>query len=357
MNCNQLTFAREYRGFTQGDLAGSIEGLSQSTLSKFEKGIGSLSEKNQNDLIKHLGFPKAFFEKKLRLEIDNANYRRRTTLSKSNIKDFENKCRIIAFTVDEFSETIEWPEFKFPALDVDDGYSPKDIAKYVRKSLGLSGNESVRDIITLLESNGVIVYELEANEKIDGLSFVTEKGMAVIVINKDMSNDRKRFTLAHELGHLIMHADSCSLISSHRSKENEANEFASEFLMPEEAIKDSLRNLKLPSLGPLKEYWLTSMSAIIKRAYDLRCIDDNKRTYFMIEMSRMGYGKREPYPVYIDSPTSIKRAIDIFTKQLAYTSKELAESISLPEDVFSDLFLPGKVIKFKLSEFANYPTN
>lgn len=356
MNCNQLTFAREYRGFTQGDLAGSIEGLSQSTLSKFEKGIGNLSEKNQNDLIQHLNFPRAFFEKKLRLEIDNANYRRRTTLSKSNIKDFENKCRIIAFTVDEFSETIEWPEFKFPALNVDEGYSPKYIARHVRRSLGLSGNEPIRDIITLLENNGVIVYEIETHEKIDGLSFVTEKGVAVIVVNKDMSNDRKRFTLSHELGHLIMHNESNFAVSSLRNKENEANEFASEFLMPEGAIKDSLRNLKLSSLGPLKEYWLTSMSAIIKRAYDLACIDDNKRTYFMIEMSRMGYSKREPYAVYIDSPTSIKKAIDLFTKELGYTPKDLAKSITLPEDVFSDLFLPSKVLKFKLSEYANYPT-
>lgn len=57
MDYRQLTIAREYRGFTQSKLSGMIEGLSQSNLSKYEKGLGTLSE----DLVLQdnggIGFP------------------------------------------------------------------------------------------------------------------------------------------------------------------------------------------------------------------------------------------------------------------------------------------------------------
>ncbi len=82
---------------------------------------------------------------------------------------------------------------------------------------------------------------------------MTDGGYYVIIINKNFSNDHKRFTLAHELGHLIMHTSNEFLISEYRDKEDEANRFASEFLMPSDAISNSLRGLKLQYLVELKD--------------------------------------------------------------------------------------------------------
>jgi Zn-dependent peptidase ImmA (M78 family) len=79
---------------------------------------------------------------------------------------------------------------------------------------------------------------LDEDEKFDGVSFITEKGFAVIVINKNFPNDRKRFTLAHELVHLLLHNESNSPISTFRDKEKEANDFATEFLMREDSNKN-----------------------------------------------------------------------------------------------------------------------
>src|SRR5690606_17280228 len=115
-----------------------------------------------------------------------------------------------------------------------DGYTPSYIANHTRKLLKLKPNEPVRNICNLLESNGIIIVEIDAFEKFDGVSFVTDGGNPVIVINKRFSNDRKRFTIAHELGHLLMHSIDNPAIPLHRHKlkEGEANEYASEFLMP-----------------------------------------------------------------------------------------------------------------------------
>ena len=59
----QLKFAREYRGYTQISLCKSIKGLSQSNLSKYEKGFeGMIKDEKVEEIMKHLNFPLAFLD-------------------------------------------------------------------------------------------------------------------------------------------------------------------------------------------------------------------------------------------------------------------------------------------------------
>lgn len=341
MNNRQLTFAREYRGYSQTELADSISGLSQSNLSKFEKGFGVLSNDVQLKIIKFLDFPVEFFEKKINITIENANYRKKSSISKSITQMFDNKCKLIGYSIDELSESIEWPDFSLTQLNPDDGYSPEYVAEYNRRLLNLTPDEPVKDIFQLLESKGIIIYEIDDHEKFDGVSFITEKGFPIIIVNKKFSNDRKRFTIAHELGHLLLHNG--FPISDYRDKELEANKFASEFLMPEENIYRSLRNLRMNNLSELKRYWLTSMSSIIRRARDLKCIDNDRYRFFMIEMSRCGYSRSEPINVYIDSPRSIRQACNLLKERLEYTIDDFSKFLSLPKDIIEDLFFNDKV--------------
>lgn len=352
MNYKQLTFAREYRGFSQTELAKAIRGLSQSNLSKFEKGFGVLSEELQNRIIDFLNFPIAFFNRKINTSIENTNYRKKSAISKSVLLRFESKCQLIGYLIDEFSESIEWPEFNFSALDVEGGYTPQYVANYNRKMLGISKDEPIKNIVNLIESHGIIVYELDEDEKFDGVSFITDKGYPLIIINKNFSNDRKRFTLAHELGHILLHNENNFPISTFRDREKEANEFASEFLMPESSIKNSLRNLKMSDLGELKNYWLTSMSSIIRRAKDLNCIDENRYKFFMIEMSRNGYNRKEPIEVFIDKPTCFKNAYGLFKEELSYDIDDFVNFTALPKDVLEELLIPNKLVKMKILNFS-----
>ena len=72
INHKQLIFAREYRKYSQTDLAAKIDGLSQSNLSKFEKGLGTLSDDLVKKIINFLGFPEKFFAKEISNRIENA---------------------------------------------------------------------------------------------------------------------------------------------------------------------------------------------------------------------------------------------------------------------------------------------
>ena len=349
MNHKQLTFAREFKGYSQTELSNKIQGLSRSNLSKFEKGLGVLSEDLQKKIIDFLGFPEDFYNRKINTIIENANYRKRATVSKTKILKFENKCKVIGYVIDELSESIEWPDFKLAPLNVEDGYAPEYIANYTRRLLKVNVDEPIKNIFSILETAGIIIYEINDDEKFDGVSFITDKGNPIIIVNKNFSNDRKRFTIAHELGHILMHNENNFPISSYRDKEKEANQFASEFLMPENYIKNSLRNLKLSEVGNLKSYWLTSMSSIIRRAKDLKCIDDNRYKYFLIEMSRNGFTKKEPIEVFIDKPTCLKNAINLFKTDLAYSLEDFSNYTALPKDIIDELFNSDKIVKLKIS--------
>lgn len=331
-NYRQLIFAREYRGFSQTELASKIEGLSQSNLSKFEKGISTLSDDLVLKIITFLDFPQNFFKQKIYNITENAHYRKRSAINKKTRIDIEYSTRLVGYIIDQMTDSIEWPEFTLTTINIEEGYSPEYIAKYTRKELKFRPDEPVKNIFSSFEHNGIIIVEIDATEKFDGISFWTDKGNPTIIINKNFSNDRKRFTLAHELGHLIMHNFPIPE-DSLRDKENEANRFGSEFLMPEEYIKKSLNNLRLSHLAELKRFWLTSMASIIRRAKDLGCIDKEKYLYFQIELSRNGKRKSEDIEVFIDEPRLFIEAYKMHKNELSYSDSELTEAFNLPNDV------------------------
>lgn len=345
INYKQLTFVREFRGYSQTDLADKISGLSQSNLSKFEKGISTLSDELLRKIIDFLDFPVSFFNKKISNIVENPHYRKRSTINKKDIISIESSVRLIGYLVDEMSESLEWPPFNLTPLNIEDGYSVQNIAKHTRKILGLKTYEPVKNIVQLLEKHGILIIELEHIDKFDGVSLKTDQGSPIIILNKHFSNDRKRFTIAHELGHLIMHVLGDFPIPDYRdmkAREKEADLFASEFLMPEEEIRRSLYNLKLSDLAEFKKYWLTSMASIIRRARDLNCIDNDRYTYLNIEMSRLGYKKNEPINVFIDTPSLFVKGYEMHKKELEYTDSELSEAFCLPIDVINQFCSNGR---------------
>lgn len=339
-NYKQLAFAREYRGYSQSELANKISGLSQPNLSKYEKGFNSLSEELVFNIIEFLGFPIEWLYQNVSNVPENAHYRKRATLSKREKKSIEYGNRLVGFVVDQMSDAIDWPEFKHVPMDIQDGHTPKSIAKYARKVLGLNNGVPVSDIFTLLENKGIVVIEVNVHQKFDGVSFITDGGIPIIIINKNFNNDRKRRTLAHEYGHILMH---CYFpIPDYRTekiREDEVEEFTSEFLMPEDYIKVMIGNIKIGDLAELKRYWLTSMSSIVRRAKDLGFIDSDRYTYFNIELSRGGRSD-DAVDVYIDEPSLFVEAYKLHKEHLGYTDEELANAFSIPLDVVTTYLNP-----------------
>lgn len=333
MNPRQLTFVREYKGYSQTELASHIQGLSQSNLSKFEKGIGLLSTDIIQKIVDFLGFPTSFYDQVISNNIDNAHYRKKAGVTKKEKDYIEKSIKLIGYIIDQMSESIEFPTFSLKTIDISEGFSPVYAAQFIRRSMGILQGP-VNNICSKLESFGIIIVQVyDCDEGFDGVSFLTDLGYPVIVINGNYSNDRKRLTIAHELGHIVLHISPDIVIPNWRDKEKEAYSFAAEFLMPSDEIKSSLTALRLSYLLPLKQYWLTSMASIVHRAKDLGTISADKYKYLNVELSRKGYKKNEPGNVNIDTPSLFYEAYQLYKTELHYTDLELSQIFHLPINV------------------------
>jgi len=119
---------------------------------------------------------------------------------------------------------------------------PAAAARWARERFGLDPSEPVRDISGLLEANGVKVLPLPIkSDAFFGLSVAPGDGGPAIVVNTwdRISVERWIFTAAHELGHLVLHFGDYNVEEKDESEveEQEANIFASHFLMPAEVFQ------------------------------------------------------------------------------------------------------------------------
>ena len=144
-----------------------------------------------------------------------------------------------------------------------------------------------------------------------------------------------RFTLAHELGHITMHQK-----SPNPEIERQANEFASEFLMPERDIKPYLIDISIDKLASLKPFWKVSMSALLKRAVDLQMVTPRHSRTLWMQLSSAGYKSREPSELDLpkEPPTLLKEIINTYVNDMGYKTKELATMLHLFENEIQDLY-------------------
>ncbi|SDE82155.1 Zn-dependent peptidase ImmA, M78 family [Dyadobacter soli] len=343
-NFRLLPVAREARSFTQEQLVERIPNLTQGNYSKMEKGLLQPTPDTLSNIANALNFPiEFFFHNRSFYNQTEYYYRKRSTMPRKHQIKLEATFDISRIWIEELLSSVEIPEFRLPPIKVREDNSPEDIARKVRTFLNVPRGP-IDKLVSLMEKSGIIVFFLnDAPEKFDGTTIVTSSGQNIIVINSCFPNDRKRFTIAHEFFHIIAHMPHGPLADDDRDPEDEANRFASEFLMPELDIRRELINFKFSMLGDLKLRWMMSKAAILKRAHTLKFIDSNKYKNFMIELSRSGERKTENLRVPLDEPRILKMIVDTYTSHLGYTLEDLCKSIAISESDLNHLIL-GKPI-------------
>jgi Zn-dependent peptidase ImmA (M78 family) len=99
------------------------------------------------------------------------------------------------------------------------------------------GFDPIHNIIQLLEDKEIKIIEInEPENNFDGLATIINGKYPVVVLNKTFSVERKRFTLLHELGHLLLELPECDV----KFEENICNRFAAEFLFPQNLVIKNL---------------------------------------------------------------------------------------------------------------------
>ncbi|MGO9597636.1 MAG: helix-turn-helix domain-containing protein [Isosphaeraceae bacterium] len=329
VNPEMLVLAREARGLTQAEVARQA-GIAQATVSKYENGTLDMSAEHLGKLAVALDFPTPYFHQQDRIFGSVCmHHRKRQGLPVRQLKQIHAKFNILLMQVQRMLQSVEIEvSLAFHSMSLDEYESPEQVARALRASWRMPPGP-VRNLMTVIEGSGGIVFSLPlGTDRFDALSLWATKMPPVIFVNQGVPGDRLRFSLAHEIGHLIMH----NVPSP--NQEAEADQFASEFLMPAEEIRPQLSRLTFDRLVSLKGYWKVSMQALIRRAHTLELISERQQRTFFMTMSSNGWRKREPVDIPAEEPSVVKSLVDVHLRDYAYSIAELCEAIRASQEDF-----------------------
>jgi Zn-dependent peptidase ImmA (M78 family)/transcriptional regulator with XRE-family HTH domain len=190
--------------------------------------------------------------------------------------------------------SIEWEKPWNAPYPVKDFRDAEDAARSVREEWGL-GNDPVPKLAELLEERGIKVLSLDLDE-VDGLAAKVKRkdrdAARVIVVKKSTWAERKRFNLAHELGHMVI--DPAPGID----EEKAAHRFAGAFLIPGDVLRSEVganrSSISMGELVALKERFGVSIQAIAYRCKDLGILSQSAFSELYKEFAVRGW-RAPPY--------------------------------------------------------------
>lgn len=281
---------RRAADLTQEELAGRL-GITQAALSRYENDLREPDEEMVEKLGQALGVTGDFLRHDFQMRggiAADAHMRRQKTAAPADWKRVEARLNALRMHSSYLLGRVPLqPQNHVIQIDPDE-HTPGEAAAMLRAAWRMPIGP-VRNLVRWVESAGVVIVEEElGTRRIDGMS-QWAGDHAVIILNTSLPTDRRRLTVAHELGHLVLHdryADA--------DVEEQANQFAAELLMPGHVIGPQLTNLTLGKLADLKAEWGVSMQALFERAYRTGKATAGDRDRFYRQLSRRGWKLREP---------------------------------------------------------------
>lgn len=295
----RLKRARAAAGLSMQALADQV-GVSANMIKKYEHDESMPGSAVLVPLARALGVRSEYFFRPVEVELGRVEYRKRARTPVRVLR------RIEADVLDQAERWAElanlWPEFPVPEFRLPENLPARigaldevdELADSLRGAWQL-GMNPIPDLIDELEARGVLVIITDADEaeSFDGLQ-ASVAGKPVIVVSEHWPGDRQRFTLAHELGHLLLH----DRLAPGIPEEKACHRFAAAFLLPAVGIRQHLgearHHIEPRELHFLKMEYGLSMQACLYRAGDLEIINQNTLRKTWKLFSRMGWRTREP---------------------------------------------------------------
>jgi len=337
-----IELARLASGLTQGQLAKNI-GKSQPFVSQVERGEKEIPLDLLPTWCAACDVPESFLLRG-RLPLDDSVsgmvHRKMKTLPAKphNLANAQVKMRVLE--IDSlFSEVDLVPSLEIPRLP--HGIGPTDAASLVRRMWRVPGGP-LPNLVELIESVGIPIVLMDTfHSKQSATSHRGQWCDWVITLNKNHPASRRRFTLAHELGHIVLGHESTLASDENEATrlEAEADAFASELLMPDADARRELRVADFKRLVFLKQRWLVSVAFLIRRALDSGTIDPHRRRGLEIELSTQPGGRRrEPAEFDAENPTLLRRMIEALQHE-DVPLPEIADIAGMTEEQLRSIYL------------------
>ncbi|MCL8352125.1 XRE family transcriptional regulator, partial [Acinetobacter baumannii] len=356
-NMGRFDLARQRRGLTKRDLAHRLD-VTDRTVSNWYNNQ-EIDERILEKAAEILDFPLSFFygSDVEKIHAESVSFRALTKMTAKK-RDMAISQTILAEMISDWiDQNFELPPPNVPDLhelrsdfsnaitneSIDEAtdnevnyyleYSyPEACADTVRKAWGL-GEQPIPNLIALLESKGIRVFSLtDEAQDVDACCRWTS-GRPFIFLNTSRTAERCRFDLAHELGHLVMHKHG---IIEGIHIEQEANAFASAFLMPRRSLlADPLKIPSLRSILSKKEIWQVSAAALTYRYNKLGIITDWNATSIYKQLAQRGRNN-EPNPIAHESSLLLDKVFKVLAQENFDLSK-LTNDVCLTLEEISNL--------------------
>lgn len=336
INPKMFILAREARGYSQADLA-EISGVSRQSISRFELDDLQLSEGFIKNIIDALTFADSLYQNQAEV-LPPAMYRRRDHVPAKLLAKVDALINVYGFGIGRLLNAIQFDKLVVPSFPVSATEAAEKSALLTRRVWNIESGV-ITNLTSVLEANGFITLPVDfGTERIDSRSILIDDKYPVIFYNKKLLGDRLRFTLAHELGHIIMHTRNPL---TRWDDSHEANVFAAEFLMPkQEILKDLDNELDVEKLAVLKSKWLVSMHALLYRAEDLKVINENQKRYMINRFNQLQIRRREPkeLDIAIERGQLLRDLITKYRSKQKMNVKQIADFFYMKEDEFLATF-------------------
>lgn len=282
---DKLKMYRENKGMSMSEL-GHIVGVSKQSIHRYENNVKSPSSSTLIEISQALNVhPSDFFsDSSNKIEITDINFRDKIKLYhlEQEVDDIQTICKNHINNLIELEQLLDdIIEFKNPieGIKISNASDVEKAAKKLRTKWKL-GSAPIHSATEVIEENGIIIIEVDAHGDFTGLTGKANQTIPFIAINKNFSEStRKRFTLLHELGHIVLDfIDQLEI----EDIEKLCNHFAGAILLVGDTLKNELGTsrtaISLKELKSIKEKYGISIQAIIFRAKAIGYISE--RSYF-----------------------------------------------------------------------------
>ena len=225
--------------------------------------------------------------------------------------------------------------FDLPAVDIPDlshEPTPEAAGEILRQHWGI-GVLPINNMIHLLESRGVRVFSLAIDSReVDAFS-VWRGETPMMFLNTFKTSEHSRYDAAHELGHLLLHRHS----TPHgRDAEQQADRFASSFLMPRASVlAHATRNPTFSDLVEMKQIWKVSVAALNYRLHAVGMTSDWLYRRLCIEIAKYGRN-REPNEIQRETSQILPKVFAALHEEKISRS-DLADTLTIPRSELEQL--------------------
>lgn len=284
---SRLKSARLVRGLTMEALAHAV-GVSKQMVSKYEAAKSLPDSTVLLALAQALDQKPDYFFRPNRLEIGQVDFRKKSRLPQMEAKAIAEQVRALLENYLAVEELLGIPTtFVNPISTccIDSLESLEEALHRLREVWEL-GLDPIVNIVELLEGKEIKVLEINSkSDEFDGLATLANGSYPAVVVNKNYSIERKRFTLLHELAHLLLRFPEGM---EQKAREQWCNRFAASFLLPEKAMRERFpkpqSQIALRELELLQQRYGISIQAAVYRLSELDVLPKEAQKRFFIRM-------------------------------------------------------------------------